>query len=96
MSPLLLQRDPAIAVSLSEDRLALEAVVGPEILLALPGASSLRLGLSAVIEETDGRLSYWALAHPGERPDFHHRDSFVLPLEHPDFDGDDPSGSPVA
>jgi len=47
----------------------------------LPGASSLRLALSAVVEETDGRLSYWAIAHPGERPDFHHRDGFVLPLE---------------
>jgi len=87
MSPISLQSDPAIAVSVSEDRLALEAIVGPEILLALPGASSLRLALSAVVEETDGRLSYWALAHPAERPDFHHRDGFVLPLEYPDADG---------
>jgi hypothetical protein len=31
------------------------------------------LGLTAVIETTDGQLSYWALQHPGERPDFHHR-----------------------
>jgi hypothetical protein len=81
MAPLTLDRQPAIAVSVSEDRLALEAVVGPEILLALPGTSSLRLALSAVVEETDGRLSYWSIAHPGERPDFHHRDGFVLPLE---------------
>jgi hypothetical protein len=87
MSPISLQRDPSIAVSVSEDRLALDAIVGPEILLALPGASSPRLALSAVVEETDGRLSYWALTHPAERPDFHHRDGFVLPLEHPDVDG---------
>jgi hypothetical protein len=87
MAPIPLQREPTIAVSLSEDRLALEAVVGPEILLALPGASSLRLALSAVVEESDGRLSYWALAHPADRPDFHHRDGFVLPLESPDADG---------
>jgi hypothetical protein len=87
MAPLALQREPAIAVSVSEDRLALEAVVGPEILLALPGASSLRLALTAVVEETDGRLSYWAITHPAERPDFHHRDGFVLPLEGPDVDG---------
>jgi hypothetical protein len=86
MSPITLQRDPAIAVSVSEDRLALEAVVGPEILFALPGTSSLRLALSAVVEETDGRLSYWALTHPAERPDFHHRDGFVLSLEGPDVD----------
>ena len=87
MSPISLQRDPSIAVSVSEDRLALDAIVGPEILLALPGASSPRLALSAVVEETDGRLSYWELTHPAERPDFHHRDGFVMPLEHPDVDG---------
>jgi hypothetical protein len=39
----------------------------------LPGL----LGLSAVIEEVDGRMSYWALAHPPGRPDFHHRDCFA-------------------
>lgn len=39
-----------------------------------------RLGLSAVIEETGGRISYWALAHPSDKPDFHHPDSFVLEL----------------
>ena len=33
-----------------------------------------RIGLSAVIETTDGALSYWALAHPAEKPDFHHPD----------------------
>lgn len=30
-----------------------------------------RLGLSAIIEETDGGKSYWALAHPPGKPDFH-------------------------
>jgi hypothetical protein len=37
-----------------------------------------RLGLSAVIEEAGGRQSYWALAHPQGRPDFHHSDCFAL------------------
>ena len=27
-----------------------------------------------------GAISYWALAHPAEKPDFHHPDSFVLTL----------------
>ena len=40
-----------------------------------------RLGLSAVIEETSGRKSYWALAHPPGKPDFHHPDSFACVLE---------------
>ena len=39
------------------------------------------LALSAVIEERNGRLSYWALRHPPGKPDFHHRDGFVLELD---------------
>ena len=39
-----------------------------------------RLGLSAVIEERSGRLSYWALAFPPGKPDFHHPDCFALEL----------------
>jgi hypothetical protein len=39
-----------------------------------------RLGLSAVIEELNGEKSYWALAHPPVKPDFHHADGFVLEL----------------
>ena len=35
-----------------------------------------RLALSAVIEEVDGRKSYWALAHRTP-PDFHHESAFV-------------------
>jgi hypothetical protein len=37
-------------------------------------------GLCAVIEEADGTISYWALAHPPGAPDFHHPDCFVLEL----------------
>lgn len=48
---------------------------------ALPRqASDLCIGLNAVIEEADGRLSYWALNHPLERPDFHHPASRALRL----------------
>jgi hypothetical protein len=39
-----------------------------------------RLNLSAVIEETGGRKSYWALAHPEGPPDFHNADCFVAHL----------------
>lgn len=39
-----------------------------------------RFGLCAVIETLDGAISYWALAHPSDKPDFHHPDSFVLEL----------------
>lgn len=39
-----------------------------------------RVGLTAVIEETDGTKSYWALAHPDGPPDFHDPTCFVLDL----------------
>jgi hypothetical protein len=72
---------PQVAASITDDRIALEAVVPRETLLALPGDSVLRLGLSAVIERADGGHSYWALAHPGDRPDFHDPAGFVLRIE---------------
>jgi hypothetical protein len=40
----------------------------------------LHLGLSAVLEETNGGKSYWALAHPPGKADFHHADCFTLEL----------------
>lgn len=49
------------------------------VTLAWPGRGA-RLGLTAVIEEVGGRLSYWALRHPAGQPDFHHADGFVLTL----------------
>ena len=68
---------PQITVLRSHDLLELSAAVD---LGADAPASTWRIGLSAVIEESDGRKSYWALAHPRERPDFHHRDSFLLEI----------------
>lgn len=52
-------------------------------LSGLPGLRDddpLAIGLSAVIETKVGDISYWALAHPSDKPDFHHPDSFVLEL----------------
>ena len=56
------------------DRLEMRA----DLPLLTPGPW--RLGLSAVIEDIHGRISWWALAHPSDKPDFHHPDSFVLDL----------------
>jgi hypothetical protein len=44
-------------------------------------ADARRLALSAVIEETSGALSYWALRHAAGKPDFHHADAFTHPLD---------------
>jgi hypothetical protein len=45
-----------------------------------PGGLTLEVALAAVIEHRSGALSHWALAHPTERADFHHRGGFVLRL----------------
>lgn len=39
-----------------------------------------QLALTAVIEETNGVKSYWALRHPPGTPDFHSADGFVVEL----------------
>lgn len=46
---------------------------------ALLGARA-RLALAAVIEDSEGRLAYWALRHPAGRPDFHHAVGFAATL----------------
>lgn len=74
---------PRLTLDGDAERLELQAEVR---LSGLPGLrtspqSSLRLALSTVVEDQEGRLSYWALRHPAGRPDFHHPDSFTLALE---------------
>jgi hypothetical protein len=48
--------------------------------IAVDAGTQWRLGLAAVLEERDGTKSYWALAHPSEKPDFHHPDCFTARL----------------
>lgn len=49
---------------------------------ALP-ARTVRVGLSAVVEDRDGALAWWALRHAAGPPDFHDPESFTLRLEAP-------------
>ena len=51
--------------------------------LDLPAAAPWRLGLSVVIEDAGGGVSYWALAHPPGKADFHHADCFAAQLMAP-------------
>jgi hypothetical protein len=46
----------------------------------IPSALPWDIAIAAVIKAQDGTLTYWALAHPGPRPDFHRRDSFIIAL----------------
>jgi hypothetical protein len=67
----------AIDVQSTPDRYTLQTSLELDRLPGLPHADVWRLGLSAVIEEMGGQKSYWALAHPPGRPDFHHMDCFT-------------------
>ncbi len=65
---------PRIDVQAAPGHYALQAALD---LSRLPRDAAWRLGLAAVIEETGGRKSYWALANPPGQPDFHHSDCFA-------------------
>ena len=77
MAPLTGIRPPRIELRTQADQLLLSADV------ALPAqfaAAGLRLGLTAVLEDTQGVLSHWALSHAGDRPDFHRADCFGVEI----------------
>jgi hypothetical protein len=71
-----LQTDLAYSAGTLELRTQLELGGLPD----LPTKTSWHLGLSAVIEETSGRKSCWALTHPPGKADFHHSDCFAIEL----------------
>jgi len=70
---------PAMQVASGTDCLTLRAVLELDR-SDLPADAIWRLGLSAVIEDMSGRTSYWALAHPPGKADFHHSDCFAVEL----------------
>ena len=41
---------------------------------------NLEIGITAVIENQEHQLSYWALIHSTSKADFHQRDSFIINL----------------
>jgi hypothetical protein len=71
---------PIIEVQSTPDRYTLQATLDLDGLSGLPRVGGWRLGLSAVIEDAGGNMSYWALAHPPGKPDFHHAACFALEL----------------
>jgi hypothetical protein len=68
---------PLIDAQSTDDAYTLQAALDLE---RLPSDAAWRLGLSAVIEDSKGNISYWALAHPPGKADFHHSDCFALEL----------------
>lgn len=73
MTPLDLP-DPGIVVQANATELRLQAHLAD-----LP-PGPWHLALAAVVEDRAGGLSYWALHHPGSKPDFHHPAAFTLEL----------------
>jgi hypothetical protein len=82
MAPLEWGAPPAVDARIASGRLELRAALdlGWLDLVWPQGLGALRLGLTAVIEDAAGGLSYWALAHGSEKPDFHRAGSFVAAL----------------
>jgi hypothetical protein len=74
---------PGLSVRESEALVELDARISVPELFPSSVAVRWRIGLSAVVEESDGRRSYWALRHPADKPDFHHPDARALWLEPP-------------
>jgi hypothetical protein len=77
MSPADVTAAPVIDVRRFDDRLELDATLQ---LASLQAAPTLKLALTAVVEDDSGTLSYWALRHAPGKPDFHHPNGFVLEL----------------
>jgi hypothetical protein len=81
MAPHMRGAAPGIAVHAGSETVELAATVDLSWLTRSPSGVGLRLGLAAVVEDRARVLSYWALKHPAEKPDFHHADSFVVELD---------------
>jgi hypothetical protein len=71
------ERSPAPEILVERDLRRLELAAS----IPMEDKGKLRIGLSAVIEDDSGRLSYWALRHAPGKPDFHHPDAFALELD---------------
>jgi hypothetical protein len=78
MSPAEIGRAPEISVRQGDDRLELMSAVHLGHLADLRDVRHLRIALSAVIEDDNGRLSYWGLRHSTGKPDFHDPNGFAL------------------
>jgi hypothetical protein len=78
MLPAEVGRVPEISVRRGDDGLELRSAVRLGHMADLRDARHLRIALAAVIEDENGRLSYWGLRHPPGKPDFHHPNGFTL------------------
>ena len=72
---------PQVSVRAAPHGLVLEASVQLATLSSEYATGALSIAISAVVEDDEGGLSYWALEHPAEKPDFHLPQAFTLELD---------------
>ncbi len=71
---------PLIESHRSAETYSLQAALKLDAQPSLPADATWHLNVTAVIEEMNGQKSFWALAHPAAKPDFHNANGFVLEL----------------
>ena len=71
---------PRIEMQSAFARYTLQTSLDLDTLSALPRDVGWRLGLAAITEDAHGGKSYWALAHPPGKADFHHFDCFAYEI----------------
>jgi len=74
--------EPQVLMASSNGTFELKASVRLDLLSHAYARAPLRVAMTAVVEACDG-VSYWALHHSHEKPDFHDRSGFTLRLERP-------------
>ena len=72
-------REPGCTMRIGSNFAIFDAAIPRDVLPTLPAAAN----FAAVIEERGGTVSYWALAHPHARPDFHDPACFAAELTPP-------------
>ncbi len=88
MKRLQMRCPPELTIRAGRYRWEMDARIGPPAdWLKIGDDSAALLGACAVIESVRGTLSYWALKHPSDHPDFHHPDGFALKLDWPSSPG---------
>lgn len=73
-------REPNCTMRLGQTLAIFDAAVPMATLPSLPWECA----MTAVIEESGGTKSYWAVSHPGGKPDFHDPSCFTARVPAPD------------
>jgi hypothetical protein len=81
MAPLLKGSPPVTRASIGSGVFEFSVLLDVGWLARAPDSVGLRLGISAVVEDRERTFSYWALEHPGDKPDFHHPGGLVVALD---------------